>query len=73
MVAEFQVTSVKNIKKAEPVNAGTTMTGSQSVGIDIILDEDRAVEALGLESFAADWESGADSIYDDFLKDADLR
>lgn len=35
-------------------------------------EEDRAVEALGLETFASDWESDADSIYDNFLEDADL-
>lgn len=41
--------------------------------LDVRSSEDRAVEALGLESFAADWESDADAIYDDFLKDAGLQ
>ena len=30
-------------------------------------EEDQAVEALGLESFAEDWESPADKVYDNLL------
>lgn len=74
-----KLVSVISVTIVKPASDASTVTGvmafhlatpSQSA---VRSEEDRAVEALGLEAFAADWESDADSIYDDFLEDADLQ
>lgn len=52
-------------------------TGGQSIiffDIRIEFDaEEAAFHKLATEGFAEDWESDADSIYDNFLEDADLQ
>jgi len=53
----------------------TSLTGSESVTpLRIVEDQEaEAFTSLALESFAEDWESDEDSVYDSLLEDADLQ
>ena len=89
VIEEQKVTKISAIKGVSVVSVSVIAFSAHSptiarmpVGVRLATpiygatrsEEDRAVEALGLEAFAADWESDADSIYDKFpLKDADLQ